>query len=244
MFSTLKDQIDFGVLATEGEWHQWGCRSSIVLCVLPRSISVLTEVHMTFGFLCIGYRLDNFLPLMDSSIRAMIPLGIISCAIEVWISGVFLYTFPAGDTCTVHNDILGLIPTFICVLVVVVNFLLLALRAHMRKEDTTIALCVRVFAYLFRFLLAYLPMMIFRASDWTRPTLFLFATTLEHLNGFMLVLTYSLQSKLCQQQFIEPVTPTGQFATPVESSLAVNYSDLFSSTPPLCPVMSSSTLQS
>eukprot|EP00927_Polykrikos_kofoidii_P063688 TRINITY_DN5855_c0_g1_i1.p1 TRINITY_DN5855_c0_g1~~TRINITY_DN5855_c0_g1_i1.p1 ORF type:complete len:378 (-),score=24.57 TRINITY_DN5855_c0_g1_i1:20-1153(-) len=198
----------------------WTMRPVLVL----RSMSDFLVLHIITGFVCLGFGLERLVSPMDKSLFATIPFGLISGIIENWLSGDFRAVDAAESArtlrplkCTFDRaDAYGGGCVFFCALAAVAAFLALMLRAIRNREDKIAsALCWRVAFYLSSFCASKLLMVLIRVGSKDQNK-YVCAIILNHLFGFLTVLIYIVQSKLCLTER-ESLALPGSFTRPIDS---------------------------
>eukprot|EP00927_Polykrikos_kofoidii_P072367 TRINITY_DN68498_c0_g1_i1.p1 TRINITY_DN68498_c0_g1~~TRINITY_DN68498_c0_g1_i1.p1 ORF type:complete len:349 (+),score=18.38 TRINITY_DN68498_c0_g1_i1:29-1075(+) len=211
---TIQDVIEFGGVFASVADVALACKFTMPAVLLFRNMSALLNAHITIGFVCFGLGLECLLSPMDKSLRAVIPLGILSAIIEMWLSGDIGAVHAGSERslfrikCTfIRLDEYGAVVVFIGAFVAVAAFLVLLLRAITRREDFVAnSLCWRVAPYLLTFLVTLLMAAVVTVGD-KRQDAYIVAIILQHCNGWLIVFTYSVQSKICQTSRTELALP-------------------------------------
>eukprot|EP00927_Polykrikos_kofoidii_P063695 TRINITY_DN5855_c0_g1_i7.p1 TRINITY_DN5855_c0_g1~~TRINITY_DN5855_c0_g1_i7.p1 ORF type:complete len:328 (-),score=24.25 TRINITY_DN5855_c0_g1_i7:54-1037(-) len=202
---TMLDIVQFGGFAWSLEDASLVCTWTLSSIFVLRSMSDFLVLHIIIGFVCLGFGLERLLSPMDKSLYAVIPFGLISGIIQKWLVGDISAVHDGRPARTlrpivcmsIRNDMYGTSFVLFCASVAVVAFLALMMRALRNREDNiALALCWRVALYLSVFVASNLSMVLIHLGKKDQDD-YCVAIISNRLFGFLTILIYIVQSKLC-----------------------------------------------
>eukprot|EP00927_Polykrikos_kofoidii_P063696 TRINITY_DN5855_c0_g1_i9.p1 TRINITY_DN5855_c0_g1~~TRINITY_DN5855_c0_g1_i9.p1 ORF type:complete len:328 (-),score=28.22 TRINITY_DN5855_c0_g1_i9:54-1037(-) len=202
---TIQDTVQFVGIPSSLEDASLVCTWTLPTVFVLRAMMDFLVLHLIIGFVCLGFGLERLLSPMDKSLCVIIPLGIISGIIQKWLVGDISAVHDGRPARTlrpivcmsIRNDMYGTSFVLFCASVAVVAFLALMMRALRNREDNiALALCWRVALYLSVFVASNLSMVLIHLGKKDQDD-YCVAIISNRLFGFLTILIYIVQSKLC-----------------------------------------------
>eukprot|EP00927_Polykrikos_kofoidii_P063697 TRINITY_DN5855_c0_g2_i1.p1 TRINITY_DN5855_c0_g2~~TRINITY_DN5855_c0_g2_i1.p1 ORF type:complete len:337 (-),score=20.19 TRINITY_DN5855_c0_g2_i1:154-1164(-) len=216
---TSVEIVEYGDIPSSSEDASLICTWTVTTVSVLHCMTNFLTLHIIIGFVCFGFGLERLLSQLRKSLYAFIPLGIISEIIKTWmLEDIHAVHTGKHDLtprrCFVPPTTYDLWLLFFCGTVALAALLAIVLRAIRNREDEIArALCWRIASYLVSFVASNMTMADRRLGEILQTDEGDGMYIPDHLHGFMTVLIYIWQSKLC-------LTKTEPLALPRSFTLA------------------------